>query len=95
MKDIDDYAEDLTQYAAILEGYSGLPDNAPTIAYTLAQDAIALADRFSHIHYELRKTEQLTHTKDAALKDLILSKHKLLKEIHIHCRMVWARANDA
>ena len=92
--ELDDFADELGQYFQILKGYAGLPDNACPEAYQLAQDAIVLSDRFSEIHYNLRRQEQLTKVKDAALKDLIQSREKRLKEIHIHCRMVWSRCKE-
>jgi hypothetical protein len=93
-KDLDEYAGDLAEYFIILKTYKELTDNDMSTAYQLSKDAIALADRFTEIHFDLRKYEESNKTKEAAMKDLFEKREKRLTKIHDQSRMVWARGKE-
>lgn len=89
------YSAELKQYKTLLEAYQGLTDNDPAQAFNIMQDALNLAERFSEIHFDVRREEKIIKVKDAALKDRMEQIYKILREIHTGCRMIWARGENA
>lgn len=89
------YQAEVEQYRMILTCYQALTDVDAAQAFNLMQDALVLAERFSELHFAVRREEKLHGTKDAALKDRLEQIYKILREVHVGCRQIWARGKEA
>lgn len=91
---MDNYQVEVNQYLALLTNYQALTDVDHDQAFNLMQDSLILAERFSEIHFEVRKDKTLNKSDSAALKDRMWAIYRVLREVHVGTRMIWSRGKD-
>lgn len=88
------YQTEVEQYLGLLTNYQALTDVDHEQAFNLMQDSLVLAERFSEIHFQVRVDKALGKFEAAALKDRMWAIYRILREVHVGCRMIWSRGKD-
>ncbi|MDA8212182.1 MAG: hypothetical protein M0021_09935 [Clostridia bacterium] len=94
MADYQNYQTEVDQYLTILGTYETLTDVDQAVAFDLMQRSLALAERFSEIHFEVRKDKALSKSDAAALKDRMWAIYRILREVHVGCRQIANRGKE-
>lgn len=81
------------QYNKLMLDYVGIEDNNPSLAFTLAKEALFLSDEFITVQSQASKLASARGEK-GEIRDFFYQRYRTLQLAHEHLRAIWRVAED-